>query len=390
MLYLESLKGGVVLGRYLDAARMIGDWFIANQVHPVNRDSADVGRYPFQVDSWNNATDLASSWNMGTIILSMLALWRATKDKRYLNSALLAGGYLKTLSILDPRDKKIFGAIRERSAQTDWLFPRDGASGAWGDLALFDETGDAEYLYRSELYARWQIKHGRDRAGWPYFTYYLDGRPPRKTRGGFQAGAGVYFYHLYRVTGKKLYLTRGLKPLADGFLRWFLAPDGSLRQAYEPGKRAFVDAGYAFHNYNDDFSNLALLCAYDAFKDGRYLEGARRFANWMVSEQRKDGHFGEVPSASATGIILFSALDRIRKEPKLMRAARRAARWILSRQVTDTEDPKRKGGIRGQDMSGRILAARLGAYAISALLALDDRRHKNYYSVRSRLRKKSR
>jgi len=116
----------------LSRARKLADWFVANQV--TRPHLADCGRYAngLRVRGPAEKPSLTTNWTTGMTAIAMLMAWRRTGNEKHLQSAQVAGDYLKSLQILDARNPAAFGLFREATPQTDFCHPRDALSAAWG------------------------------------------------------------------------------------------------------------------------------------------------------------------------------------------------------------------------------------------------------------------
>ena len=208
-------KGG---GKYFRAAELAARWFLNTQA-PENpyKGDANAGRYLFNYNVCTKKVGLSGCWCTAIGMISLAAMHRRTKDKIYLDSARRAAAYLMTLQITDPAHPHR-GAFREWTPQTDWCFPRDGVTSAWAFLCLYRLTREKELLRRAELFAEWYFRRAKYTSGfakgWTRNFIKLDGPPPPKEGfnylGNFQAGAGVFFHNLFKTTGRKIYLTKGI------------------------------------------------------------------------------------------------------------------------------------------------------------------------------------
>jgi len=363
--------------RCLAAARRAGDWFVHTQVPNYKwRRSADEGRFFYYYNVPMRAGQRSTVWTTATAAMSLLALHKRTGDLRYYQAAAQGLEYVKVLQIMDPRDPRLFGTFHEHAPRTEFVYPRDAVTGAWGLLArhLYDGRKDDDLLYRNRIYADWLWRVAWCREwNWIWAEYNLETHQLGRRLGNFQAGAGVWFYQLYKLTGEEQYLTKGLLALADGCLERFMNADGSFRLYYLYDEKKWGDYSTGMHAWNDDYSCTALLAAWRATGDGKYLEAARRFARWLVGQQNPDGSYGTAPAAAATAVLLFDQLDAIRPEPELMASALRAAEWLFADQVTDDYDVSCYGGLWDEDFKREFVGTRVTSYAISAWLKLENR-----------------
>jgi uncharacterized protein YyaL (SSP411 family) len=374
---------------YLTRAKKLADWFVAGQID--RSSSADRGRYVNVLDVRGRKIGepkYTSNWTTGMTCIAMLMAWKRTGEDVYLNSARIAGEYLKSLQIMDARNRKVFGMIREVTPQTDWCHPRDALSAAWALLHLGMLARDKDALARAKLFAEW-FKANALRKRYPAWTCFADGRKPYWQLGSFHGGSPLYFFDLYTATHDKRWLRVGLG-ICDQWLKIFPKKDGSIRIEVDPtsgrdltGKGDPGHVGWQFmHKYNDDFTSLALLRAYLLTWKNKYLDAVRRYMDWIIRQQQpRSGAFGKptVNSAAASLIIELLDLHRITREKKYRQAADHSIDYFLSLQELKRKDRRVHGGfygIAGAYSHGRrsSLNTRTGAYALAALLKLESRR----------------
>jgi hypothetical protein len=381
---------------YLQRARALADWFVANQVTRTH--FADRGRFANQVRvrGRQEKTHLTTNWTTGMSTIALLMAWERTRDPRYLEAAKIAGGYLKSLQILDPRNPAAFGGFREETPQSNAFHPRDALSAAWGLLHLHRATGDDDGLWRAVTFANWLERHGM-RRGYPAWTAYTEkGRTPYWQIGSFHGGSPLFFFDLYATTKNRRWLRTGLT-ICDAWLRHFPKPDGSIRieidadtgedvtgKSKDPGHIGWQD----MHKTNDDFTAQALLRAWRLTRNRRYLDGARAFLDWALTQQRADGAFGDPPVNSAAATLILELLDfaRLARSPRHRQAALRSVPHFLSLQELAAKDPRFHGGfycVHGDYVhAARVeLGVRTSCYALAALLRLEGKRRYQGYTA---------
>lgn len=380
---------------FYQAAIRGADWLERTQ----NKDWNDANRGRF-LGTYVPATGEKSfsiGWPTGTSIMGLLLAYHRTKDEKYLEAAIRAGDYLKSLQILDHRYPDQFGCFREETPQTTWAYPRDGLTASWALLWLYEQTHDEEYLYRVKLFNNWFLSHVmKDR--WPYWEVNFRGEPYKNSNlhGSFHGGDGAYFFDYYRVTGDDSHLERGLRFICDYLLKVFMQPNGDYRIIYDAEKKDYLDgedspmyplAWQIMHRYNDDFSTISLLDAFLYYKDKKYLERTESFAQWLLSEQQPSGGYGNppIPPASATVPMLFIDLHRITHNPVYLESAYKAGQHLLSLQLNCPDDPMADGAFYGYGNGPRdvldTINLRTASYAVIALFKLEGVVTGPYYSA---------
>lgn len=360
MLTFEDPKQAM---RYEVAARLSAFWFINNQCTEEKpwsgiHDTADAGRYIYEyyvVNGWSRAMGV---WGQANGILACLACSEAVAGPQIetmsikdhcLFSAVRAARYLMTLQVLDSRKPYAFGGFREHTPATNFSYPRDAATGAFGLLALYRLTGYQEYLDRAVLFADWYRKYGSDGTGWPHVTFMFDsGKTADESAAGiWQSGGALVYHYLYELTGDKQWL-EPLRRIADRTLELFNAGDTeSTGAASHHGMRG-----------NDDFASMAILAAWLDFKDRRYLERLVRNLEILISRQQEDGSWHGMAGEYMTGLELLDAwqvreqLKGLLDEDKIRSALIKAAGFGLTQQELSVHNVRLYGGMYGQNWYG--------------------------------------
>jgi hypothetical protein len=312
--------------------------------------------------------------------MDLITLYKRTGLEKYRTAAIRAGDYLKSLQVLDSRNKRTFGAMREMSQLDQYIFPRDGMTSTGGFLALYRLTGEQEYLERAKLYADWYLDNAIvEETGWPMWNYPLDREPEvrDKRMGHFQGGGGIFLFHLYRTTGDDNY-RQGLKLLADKLIEYYT----------ENGKT------WKIAGNNDDFGAITLLAAYREFGDRMYWASAASRLEQLMGMQREDGAVvpGNTGGCFIAGITALDMLD-IAKQDNLTLDRERVesfirgiAEFTRTLQITDIEaGVMAYGGYWGQvnlaEFSKTWIHARAATYSVLFNLRCEGVVGVPYYSV---------
>lgn len=369
----------------LRSALLAGDWLINTQNKQALWDNepfnGDFGRWVYEYRPGDGFWRGSVCWTMATGIMGLVTLYERTGMEIYSETAIRAGNYLKSLQVLDSRNRKTYGAMREMSQLDQFIFPRDGMTSTGGFLALYRLTGDPEYLERAKLYADWYLENALNpETGWPYWNYPLDKDGPGendKRMGYFQGGGGIFLYHLYKVTGDERY-RKGLKHITDKFIEYFTENGGAWKI---PGN-------------NDDFSAITLLASYLEFKDKRYWDCVVNRLDQLMGMQREDGALvpGNTGGCYISGITALNMLEISKKENleldkvKVREFIGRLAAFARTLQVTDiTAGEKAYGGFWGQlnlaEFTRTWIHARGTTYSILFNLRYEGVVDVPYYSV---------
>ena len=388
---------------YLAAALKAADWFTNTQVRMKKPHwDANHGRlvYTYHLPTRNRVHGI--SWTQGRGIITLLAAWEATGKGAYLRTAIQAGEYIKHLQILDAREPRRFGAIREECPASWYVYPRDALEAALGLVFLHRATGDGEWLHRARIFGDWFVNQAmaEENGEWTRGAFYLypEDKARHLTGRSFCLGGGIYFFaHLARATGNGFYLDRAFKPLLATQLRDYVREDGVVL-AHAKGERS-ERAGTAHHGargerfrdvaVNDDCCGLTTLVGWKALGDDRCLELARGYADWMLgTEYPLPNHAGTplhaltlMETSRATGEKKYAAF-----------AAERLAPLFMKHQVAGSQDPAVEGAFRGEDEPAEyygpkgsdpleFVNTRVTAYAASALFKLDGTVFGPYYSA---------
>jgi hypothetical protein len=339
----------------LASAMLAGDWLVNNQEKRQDSKqphSGDYGRWLYEYkipqQNWRGST----SWTAATGIMGLALLHERTGIARYKEAVTRAGLYLVSLQILDARNRRNYGAIREHTPLSDFSFPRDGATGLGGLLALYRFTGDMEYLERARIFADWYLREAFNPATqWPYYTFPFDVSKVDASdhrAGAWQAGSGIFLYQLYKATKDRTYFDKGVIRFAEGLVKNAREKTGLLNASIEAADRGFDN--------NDDFATLTVLAAYRETGDKRYWDLVMERLKLLMNMQREDGAI--VPgNTGGMYISMITALDALAlaveknapiEKERLERFVRRAAEFALTLQETRPDEMKSFGGFYGQ------------------------------------------
>ncbi|MDD1713563.1 MAG: hypothetical protein LUQ69_10400 [Methanoregulaceae archaeon] len=366
---------------FLEAARLAGAWFVNTQHSPQRpwgpvraSDSADNGRY---IEKCRPSRDLiapAAIWIHGIATFAMLDLSKTPviQPSSYRDSALLAAKYLAACNCVNADWPKGRYGFHEFFPGDAYSAPRDGASAAMACVALFRHTGESSWLTRAIRFADWYATHGSDADGFPWDDYDLEkGQGVSKLRGDWQAGGGLLYYQLFRLTGEERFKT-ALRKVLDML---------ETVCAHDPG----TDTAYTFHGQcvisigNDDFANTVLLAGYRLFGEKRYLDlfCKRLRAEW--SRQAPDGAFPGYGGTFVTALEMAEALEfhaegvATLPEAELRDRLLRAARFTLTLQEKQSIGRFVLGGVYGESnyaTARDIVHARDTAYGLLLWLKL--------------------
>lgn len=374
-------------------AVLAGHWYCNNQNTNEKPwggivDSADVGRFVYEYVLHRNFSRGMGVWGQAMAVMNLMDMGKSfpSETSRFEPAAKLGANYLKCLQVMDFRLPKSIGAFREHTPMTEESYPRDGVTGAFGLCRLFQETKDEEWLMRAKLFADWWIQHGTDANGWPYITFNIDkqighnfgmhvvgeSEGQEYTKGDWQAGAAIFFFQLYKLTGDAKYIEQAFDPLING-----------LAAIYE--KHANDPVVDGFHGEvpisfgNDDFALVSLVCAYRLTRELRLLNLLKHRIAAQNALMADDGSY---PSFGGTFVCGINNLEYLRlvAEEKLAidvtdveACVRRTAMHGLTVQEKVSPDLRLLGGLYGQsnyDVGRTWIHQRSIGYSINFYLRL--------------------
>jgi hypothetical protein len=256
--------------------------------------------------------------------------------------------------------------------------------------ALYQYTKNEEYLYRAKLFADWWLNHGTDKNKWPYISFDLKaGKGTNRTHasageedtgeehvaGDWQAGAGLFLYYLWKLTGDRKYVDEGLKPLLDRAIVFY---DRNPISALKEGFHGQVEVSYG----NDDFALTALLSGYLAFNEKKYLDTAAARIKALLGIMDADGSFPSLGGTYVCGINMANLVEmnetlKLKLDLKdIAHALKRTAIYGLTVQETTNLDPRVFGGVYGQcdfDASRDWIHQRSTSYSMALYLRLEGK-----------------
>jgi len=368
--------------KILDAALKCAEWQINNMVS--DRIDANHGRFIQCYDQASGFMNYTSGWQTGAALMGLLAAYRKTGETRFLEAAEYAGHYIMALQVLDQRDPRYYGTMRELTPQSIEFAPRDAVTAAWSLIWLYNFTGNDEYLYRAVLFGNFHLKYCMCE-GWPLYAFYMEKHLPNFfARGSFQSGTGLFYFDLFMASEDARYIESGLRPIAENYLKYFVKDNGEITQEREiftwnqEEESEQKNVTLNMHMFNDDFGAAMLQTASDLFKDEKYRGGAYKYAQWLTEHQDDDGGFcnSAHPSGVPTALMYFHDLGQYYNDKTLLNARDKSLEKLLSMQYHDTGDSRLDGGFIGEyegpkDFSGggdMCVNNRTTSYALSALI----------------------
>jgi len=300
---------------------------------------------------------LGTNWMTGMAVYALTMLYDLTGEQRWVESAEAAGNYLRCLQLTMDSNPESRGALVEYGHHFKSSNTRDSLSGAWGLLRLYRATKDKEYLDRAEMFAEWYMNNAmHPEHNYPIWMHELGTeRPNKNTLGGFQGGCPLFFRDLYELTGNEKHLQSSLQ-IGDFFVKNFWDDETGIHITYdsETGYKGGVpgakNRGYnEMHKFNDDFAAVGLMLLGVTTGEQRYLDWVDRYMQWCLKHQHKDGGFGELRlpvSSCVTALNLLNA-GLILDKPEYVNAAGKARDHLMKSYQQNPDDPFVDGGVLG-------------------------------------------
>lgn len=321
--------------------------------------------------------------------MSLCALRKRTGEEKYRQAAEYAGRYILSLQVMDQREKRYYGAMREITPQSVEFAPRDATTAAWALVWLYHTTKNPLYLDRANLYGEWHMNYGM-LDGWPLYACFMD--PQMKdfyAQGSFQSGTGLFYHDLFLATGDSRFIEKGFRPIAENYRDRFTHDDGHiiLERAVFSGEITSeeppdLNSKAGMHLYNDDFGAAMLFKAADFFKDISFSDAARRFVLWLAKHQNPQGDFGDhSPSGVPVSAMYFDEMGQRDSDAVLLAARDKALERLLAMQFLDTCDSQLDGAFTGafesytgatQQPGELCMHMRTTGYALMAMLKLES------------------
>ncbi len=359
-------------------------WMVKNQI--TDRLDANRGRVPKFYNPADNTISFSHNWMTGVACMGLLASYKRTGKQIYLEAAERAGRYIVALQVMDQRDERYYGVIRELTPQSLEYAPRDATSAAWALVWLYEATKNPLYLDRAVLFGNWHLRNAMH-DGWPLYAQYMDPQLDNfYAKGSFQSGTGLFYYDLFMVSGDPRYIEFGLKPIAENYRDRFFYDDGMVileRDIFTWDIKAAAAQDLVaedMHLYNDDFGAAMLQKAAELFKDESFRDQARKYAHWLAVHQDADGGYlnGNVPAGVPVSMMYFHDLGCYYKDDLLLQARDKALQKLAATQFSGTGDKGLDGAFQGEpceDLStagGRYMNIRSTAYALMALWKIES------------------
>jgi hypothetical protein len=328
------------------SAILAADWYVNSQLplRPGGSDwDANAGRFIYNYHIPTRWRVNGLPWTQARAIMVLMAAYRLTGKSKYMEAAKKGAGYLFTTQEVD-QTRPYFGTFHEEVPQSDKCWPRDGAEAASGYLHLYHETGDKDLVRRCKLYADWLLSVSDKKDGFPPGGSYFNPVRQHFYRKAFLVGTGMMYGLLYRATGEKKYLEKGLRPLAVSVEKHFLGKDGALIETHFDPHHTRADKTGRLLVLNDDGLCAALLSYGKITNQPKLIEQAVRIADWMMTLGKVD-QFSSLPGQ----LNFILDIHRETGEKKYHDYVLKRLPEVLALQVTGSKDPWAQGGFRGED-----------------------------------------
>ncbi len=361
---------------FKDAALAGADWFVNSQVKMEKPHwDANDGRfiYTYFIPTKNIIRGL--SWTQARGIFCLLGAYKLSKKKIYLETAVKAANYAKLLQIYDePGNPVRQFTIKEHLPQGTAVNTRDSVEVALSFLYLYKVTGEADYLRRAVDFEKWFSKNAWGPGGWPVNIINYSPAKVDTDEKSYQAGNGIFYYYLYKATGSKKYIQPLLK-LADKAIDKFIRKDGAIFSGSFDSHHGLKTGEIL----NDDGLMSCILCAYSATGKSKYLDVAKKHAEWIMNELEFPLPVHSALPCMCNFLINLSQATACKKYKDW--AAEKMAKFVLPAQITASKDIFCLGAFRGEDepveyyapkgsKSTDYVNTRVTAYSVLASLKL--------------------
>jgi hypothetical protein len=343
---------------YLERALKAADWFVNAQIKCPRPWQADHGRFLYYYYMPEKKEVPGLNWTHGRAMFVLTDAFRATGDRRYVESMELGARYVRALQPLDPYYPITYGAIREEIPQAPHGGMLDGAQAASGLLMLHTCTGHWDYLRRGRAFGEFLLRTWRPDVGLASSVRFY---PTEQVRYASRNAHAIHhvtaipLWHLFCLTGEGQFLP----PLIDAANRLLECqrPDGAFN--YVPDVSGIDQVPFNHHwglgegdqrfiLRNDDGMVVVIQAAWLVTKDRKYLDSLVAYADWTIENEPHERPY------NAFGIQATNVLDVGKMAEKDYSA------WVLdhleqhclSKQALGTGDPKAEGGFRGEDEEG--------------------------------------
>lgn len=326
--------------------------------------------------------DYEVPWHTGQAVYSLLAGYKVTKNKKYLDAAIRGGNWWVSMEIKDhPKMKGMVGASHGDFIGGENFVFATVSDGTPGIYELSRVTGNKKYAQVATNAASWMLANMYyPEKGVCYDVIDAKTGEVMKENSPFWSTKDVKQQTLYDVSRpntegslfKDAYSFSKEEKFKDAFLLLcnslvnLQGPEGLWMQ-FMPN---FSDVG-SFHPRFNLWYAESLLEAYDMTKDRRYLESAAKVARVHAKAQQKDGtlyyeHFinGKEPIKSSicgSGVALSGIVwMRLAKEgfSEFNDNIEKSVNWILKNRYADNHpDVNLRGAVietRARSKNGKI------------------------------------
>ncbi|PCJ59027.1 MAG: hypothetical protein COA79_11760 [Planctomycetota bacterium] len=376
--------------RSLKSALLGADWFVNTQVNDVSQPTNDAnkGRFLYNAHCFSSYGTWGIDWTSARAVFILLAAYRETKKKVYLDTVKNGLKYIYSLQVMDKRDKSLYGVFHEETPQSFWVFPRDGIELADCLLEYYRITKDKEALFRAELFLDWFIRETmfKTKKGitWVYRQVDFDGKKDPAIA-CCEGGNTMALAHAYKITGKAKYKI-AMKKIMDSQIEMYHQAEGPFIDKYR-GEGHHVAKGGAIDN--DDGAGIGLLCAYDILKDKKYLTHALSLADYHVSKNAEYSVYCALPAACT----FLMEITKYTKDDKYLKMAVKQINKIFTYQHFNPKSLNSHGAFIGEDEGGinyvagfkpkpeEMVTTRTTAFACLSLFKLASKHWPLGYSV---------
>jgi len=242
------------------------------------------GEYDTKIRKWSF---YGAFWHTGQAVRTLLLAYKVTGNEKYLKHAVLGGEYLIRFQVMDKNDKKFYGFVHGKAAES-----ASSASQLEGFMALYDlykVTKDPKWLERFHLAVDWVANNVYLKGEGLFYDTYSATRdlkaPIEKSRPHTD---DAVFWVAYKEFKDQLYL-QIFREVSDRLLKDEDPPGNWIK--YKPCEPSAFEGRGDIHPRHAWWWGYPMLAAYDAFGEQKYLDAAVRAAQWYIDNNNLDGGY---------------------------------------------------------------------------------------------------
>ena len=219
---------------------------------------------------------------------------------------------------------------------------------------LYNNTKDKKYLDYAILSANWLIKYALHKNGGFKCLFLIDKKSLHafKQNQIYSFDNGVILnglVSLYKIT-KKNYLLKSAIKCGNWITNYCIDKNDYVKPVYDVSENKFFESDKEWSLTSSSYHTkiaTGLINLYSVTKQKKYLENAKKICNRSLQFQTKNGRFISFPFRGGTNAHphCYSAeglwcVGTYLKEKKYLKASKKATKWILSKLNKDGKIPR--------------------------------------------------